>query len=366
VSARSETTVNDSSRARGDRRGRIRPLAALAAVALTTALAQVPTTPARAATPVTAVVGAFQANTGVLWTVVNGVGAPTGPAMRTSSSPSVRPVYNGVEMAFQANTGVLWTVSNGAARSTGLAMKHGTSPRGTAAIGDAIVFHGHDGTLWIYRNGAGHSTGLRMKPASSPDMMLDSAGGFWIAFQTDAGTLSIVDPGGSVRSTGLRMRAGTSPALTDNAFDERHFVAFQADTGELWIVDENGQGASTGLRMLAGTNPSIYRNSFNLFHLRGFEVAFQTEAGDLWSGWIGWLSWIGQPPVVPIRANPSGIRMRAGTSPSLTTRSDGAYTVAFQADTGQLWIVDAHGAGASTGLGMMAGTSPSITGPLLI
>jgi hypothetical protein len=52
--------------------------------------------------------------------------------------------------------------------------------------------------------------------------------------------------------------------------------------------------------------------------------------------------------------------MMAGTSPAITSLG-GGYEVAFQANTGSLWTVgtDSHGA---WNLGMMAGTSPAITG----
>jgi hypothetical protein len=51
----------------------------------------------------------------------------------------------------------------------------------------------------------------------------------------------------------------------------------------------------------------------------------------------------------------------AGTSPGITALTNGSYEVAFQANTDSLWTVgtDNHG---SWNLGMMAGTSPGITG----
>jgi hypothetical protein len=57
----------------------------------------------------------------------------------------------------------------------------------------------------------------------------------------------------------------------------------------------------------------------------------------------------------------TGLGMMAGTSPSVIALPNGTYVVAFQANTGHLGInngtVDEY---TDTGLGMMAGTSPSI------
>jgi hypothetical protein len=54
--------------------------------------------------------------------------------------------------------------------------------------------------------------------------------------------------------------------------------------------------------------------------------------------------------------------MMAGTSPSIAALPNGTYVVAFQANTGLLGI-NSNGTvdeWTDTGLGMMAGTSPSI------
>jgi hypothetical protein len=291
----------------------------------------------------------------------NGVARSTGLAMRTSSSPSVRTTYRGVAVAFQANTGILWTLSNGMPRSTGLLMKHGTSPRGTGEPGDAIAFHGNDGFLWTYRDGIGRSTNLRMRPATSPDILPDPAGGFWIAFQSDNGELWTVSPSGQARSTERRMSAGSSPILVRDGSNNRYEVAFQSDVGELWVVDTAGAGRSIGLRMMPGTNVAIYENDF--WYWNGYEVVFQTDAGDLWSGWIG-----PDVPGLAVRVAQPGIRVRPGTSPAMieVARPQAHWAVAYQDAYGALWIVDQYGDGHPYGPDLLASTSPSLSGPLLI
>jgi hypothetical protein len=342
--------------------GKVRRVVALAATVLAVGTAVVAaSTPSHAdAPPLGLISGAFHSNTGVLWTMSSGIARSTGLPLRTSSSPSVRTTYRGVAVAFQANTGVLWTMSNGAPQSTGLLMKHGTSPRGTGEPGDAIAFQGHDGLLWTYRDGVGRSTGLRMRPACSPDILPDAAGGFWIAYQSDTGELWTVSPSGQARSTGRRMRAGSSPALVHDDSHDRHVVAFQSDTGELWIVDVTGAGASTGLRMMPGTHPAIHDHDF--WYWNGYEVAFQTDSGELWSGWLSL-----DVPGLAVRVGPA-LPMRAGTSPSMIhlNLAETNWAIAYQDPYGALWIVDQYGNGHPFGPDLLAGTSPSLSGPLII
>jgi Ca2+-binding RTX toxin-like protein len=81
------------------------------------------------------------------------------------------------------------------------------------------------------------------------------------------------------------------------------------------------------------------------------QIAFQADTGDLWT-WT-----IGDP------GSNTGLGMRAGTNPSVTpSASSGSnHQIAFQANTGALWTASASGV-SNTGLGMAAGTSPSIDG----
>jgi hypothetical protein len=98
--------------------------------------------------------------------------------------------------------------------------------------------------------------------------------------------------------------------------------------------------APTGLGMMAATSPSLARVG------GGSAVAFQANTGELFV-------------VGSAGTGPTGFGMMAGTSPSITALG-GGYEVAFQANTGELWAAGSAGTGP-TGLGMAAGTSPSIT-----
>jgi hypothetical protein len=76
------------------------------------------------------------------------------------------------------------------------------------------------------------------------------------------------------------------------------------------------------------------------------EYAFQANTTSLWTvGNAGNRDW--------------SLGMMPGTSPSITALATGGYEVAFQANTGNLWTVGTAG-NKDWGLGMMAGSSPSI------
>jgi hypothetical protein len=91
--------------------------------------------------------------------------------------------------------------------------------------------------------------------------------------------------------------------------------------------------------MTPGTSPSIAGLAGG-----GLEVAFQANTGQLYvTGAAGTLTGLGMAP---------------GTSPSITARPSGGYDAVFQANTGNLWMLRPTGATDQV-LGMAGGTSPS-------
>ncbi len=76
-------------------------------------------------------------------------------------------------------------------------------------------------------------------------------------------------------------------------------------------------------------------------------IAFQANTGILWS-------------TGPAGIQNLGLGMMAGTSPSLAKLANGQYIIAFQSNNGQLWTTGAGGT-KNWGLGIRAGTSPSVT-----
>jgi hypothetical protein len=77
-----------------------------------------------------------------------------------------------------------------------------------------------------------------------------------------------------------------------------------------------------------------------------YEVAFQANTGSLWTdGGVG--------------TGNQGLGMLAGTSPSITRYNTAGYETAFQGGNGDLWAQGSNG-GGDLGLGMMPGTCPAL------
>jgi hypothetical protein len=146
---------------------------------------------------------------------------------------------------------------------------------------------------------------------------------------------------------GLDMASGTSPSITvlpDGSYE----VAYQANTGFLWTYSPATGATDTGLAMAPDTSPSIvappagetivaYQNSSGTF------CWLNSAYGDTCSGAMA-------PGTSPVEvAGP-------GTSYLLAAGLDGGD--GYQSSTG---ILEATGPSGdiSTGLAMMAGTSPS-------
>ena len=189
-----------------------------------------------------------------------------------------------------------------------------------------------------------------------------------IAFQANNGYLytwcsAPNSPGGGI-DTQQGMMAATSPAIAQIG-NGQVAIAFQANNGYLytWVgsVASPTYGGSpeslctvggatpgptnTGLGMMAGTSPSI-----TALPTGGYLVAFQANTGDLWVVGSGGASGPGN----------TAQGMASGTSPSITAPVTGGYEVAFQANSGVL-VAYGSAANVNTGLGMASGTSPSIT-----
>jgi hypothetical protein len=95
--------------------------------------------------------------------------------------------------------------------------------------------------------------------------------------------------------------------------------------------------------MMPGTSPSIHGLLSG-----GYQVAFQANTGDLW---VLGTSWTGD----------TGPGMAPGTSPFITVINS-SYEVAFQANNYYLYTWNNLTGPSYLGFGMMPRTSPSITG----
>lgn len=228
----------------------------------------------------------------------------------------------------------------------------GTSPAISAVPGYpyAIAFQAMSGTLWFgwpdegldYNLG---DTGLQMKAGTSPSITNVSPG-FKIAFQSSAGELWVWTNFAPAVNTHLGMMAGTSPSITTLSSGD-YAIAFQANTGVLWTYTPAGGGVATSATMKARTSPRIVGLSSG-----GFEIAYQASTGELA---------VKSSSGAPVN---TGLAMMAGTSPGITKLSSGGFEVAFQSTAGVLWTGASTAGGGvtgtNTGLAMMPGTSPAI------
>jgi hypothetical protein len=124
--------------------------------------------------------------------------------------------------------------------------------------------------------------------------------------------------------------------------------AYQASTNYLWIDEVGGGRFPTNQRMAAGTVPSVAMVGATVF------VGFQAVNGTFWTDeWDGTTS----------TATNSNGAMKAGTSPSITFRSGGAFAFGFQGVNGHLWIgLNGLNSGNDTGALMAIVSNPSVAG----
>jgi len=157
---------------------------------------------------------AFQANTGILWSIGVDNHGPWGLGMKNGTSPAITSLGSGYQVAFQANTGSLWTVGVAGNRDWGLGMMAGTSPAITSVgFGYEVAFQGKTGSLWTVGVADNRDWGLGMMAGTSPSVTALTTGGFEVAVQANTGNLWTVGAAGN-RDWGLGMMAGTSPAIS--------------------------------------------------------------------------------------------------------------------------------------------------------
>lgn len=273
--------------------------------------------------------------------------------MMPGTSPSVGTSEGDPFIAFQANTSYLWVWTEQGALDTKLGMMPGTSPSATKAPGwgKVIAFQANTGNLWFWSEKGGTvDTKLGMMGGTSPSIFADYYGSFGIVFQANTNNLWGYYPDANVgRDMLLGMMPGASPAVSkvsnsamyyESGTRPSHRIAFQANTGSLWLSDKLPYlGHDTKLGIRPGSNPSI------IFE----QVAFQSPQGSLW---------------VADGSNGKDLAlgMWEGTSPAIGFKWEPfEYYIAFQANTGNLWVTHASlNNGSDTGLKMMPGTSPAV------
>lgn len=345
-----------------------RPLAAAAVTGLTAAV--LTAAPAAAADFGFSV--AFQGSNGDLWTVDQG-GTPhdtglgmaphTNPAAMETCVAGICPIY----VAFQANTGILWTLNmrTGAPTNTGLPMLAGTNPSlsytSTGAV--EVAYRGPNGDLWTYVAGVGgHDTTLPILGRTSPSIsMTPNSGEPVIAYQSPiGGWMCMLYSDGSNPCVSVAMDAASSPSITyaaNTSFTgDGVEVAFESIDDVLYTYNATTHAVhGTQFNMAQGTSPSANAACCGIGAdgTSVLQVAFQANTSALW---------LVTPALQIQRSWTTGLA--AGTSPAVTEvlfdDGTGGPAIAFQGGDGRLWEVPATGTPMSTGQPMAAGTSPVI------
>jgi hypothetical protein len=140
---------------------------------------------------------------------------------------------------------------------------------------------------------------------------------------------------------------GTSVAVDSTPFDG-DFAAFQAaGTNDLQIYSSaTGTTTDTNLAMKSGTSPDIAVEPG--IGGASYVASFETSTGTLgvYSSKTGYTN--------------TGLGMAAGTSPSIADNFYGSWVAAFQSNVGQLWFYSPAGTFVNTQLWMAPGTSPDV------
>jgi hypothetical protein len=240
---------------------------------------------------------AFEGSNGDLWLTGSGPGAQdTGLGMMPGTSPSIAALSPGeYQVAFQANTGVLYTMGADGTTDWNLPMNTHSSPsivgqgNGYEVAYESTTTELSEASLSV--SGASHGgLGLGMQPGTSPSITALWGGGIEIAFQANTGTLWTVGTNSPATNTGQGMNQASSPSITGLPLNNTGYeIAFEANTNVLTTIGTFG-GVNTGLAMMPGTSPAIigtlvfpFPGAINPIIQEGYEIAFQGNTGTLWA-----------------------------------------------------------------------------------
>ncbi|MCU7727566.1 hypothetical protein ODJ79_27935 [Actinoplanes sp. KI2] len=157
---------------------------------------------------------------------------------------------------------------------------------------------------------------------------------------------------GAVVLAGLTVASAASPAGADEPPDPApppsFSVAFQGSNGDLWTLDTAGTPHDRGLGMAARTSPSVVNSCAGGCRNT---IAFQANTGTLWL-----------LDLLTGAATNTGIRMASGTSPSASSTLAGTVKIAYRGTNGHLWTYVLGSSPVDTALPIR--NSPSISQPL--
>lgn len=221
-----------------------------------------------------------------------------------------------------------------------------------------VAFQANTNYLYLYNNGQPTNTWLGMYPGTIPSWVMSPTGPLpKIAFQANTGNLFLHDMNTwPPVDTGKFMKAGTSPSMTliANQYPaDKVIVAYQGRSGKLCLYRSDTATEHCTAGDMTGS-PSIAWVS-NQTDYGNFVVAFHSSANHkcyVYSGSSSSFS----------KCNSNEPTMWAGTSPSIAAfpNNNNSYTTSFQGSDGYLYLYW-PGGGGNQWLGMMPGSSPSVT-----
>ena len=206
----------------------------------------------------------------------------------------------------------------------------------------AAAFRGENGDLWVNGGSGDGDTGVAMAYDSHPAVVEVNAPshGYQVVVAQQQGdpfpTVATVGPMGW-RNLDLCIDQGTSPAaiLDTSGATAVLRIVFQCD-GDLLEDDlattsdghfsGSGQVRDLRLGIMRYTSPDVAVSGGS------YQIAFQANTGDLWTR----TSSLGSPWSNVVYKD-TGLGMKAGTSPSVVAQATGGFQIAFQANTGILW-----------------------------
>lgn len=230
---------------------------------------------------------AWQASSGLLWTLDSaGHQVSTGQQAAAGTSPGIAALSGGgFEVVFTSATdGSVQEIGPDGqvqAAGTGPAAAPGTSPV-IAADGSGGFEAAYHATktdhLWTVGTGStGHDTGAVLAAGADPAVAHLAGGGFELVYPAASGALTAMGPDGSTRvlGSGPAVAAGTSPAAAAPAKGGGFEAVYEAaSTGELWSVDPAGTTHDLGVAAAGQTSPAVAA-----LLAGGFEVAYQAAPG---------------------------------------------------------------------------------------
>ncbi|MFJ9908954.1 hypothetical protein ACIRVK_40000 [Streptomyces sp. NPDC101152] len=223
-------------------------------------------------------------------------------------------------------------------------------PAGNVMVSASTVTSGDTVDVsWHVVNIAGCNPSITSERISGPGFTGDEA---VPASGSRTVTITQSDPGTATWTLSVTTRFGETeldersvtvePAFTVNGLGGAA-IAFADAGGTATEMRIHSEARSTGAPVRSGTRVALASVGSD------YELAYQGTNGDLW---------VMAPDGT---ATDTGLGMAAGTSPSITATTASGYAVAFQANNGVLWTYSSTAGGHSAGYGMAQNSSPSLT-----